>query len=109
MTAVILHNAMLEDRLDPGFWSVAQAAERWREVRGRLLPLTESLDEDSGDTLESLCFVVDVVLSEAAETGSLDEYATALQEIADVLLVETVDPRVQTLVVSEMQKLLLPA
>lgn len=109
MTAVILHNVMLEDNFHPQFWSVAQAADRWRGVRERLLPLTESIDEDSGDTLESLCFLVDTILGEASETGSLDEYSEALQEIADVLLAEAADPRIQVLVVTEMQKLLLPS
>lgn len=105
----LLTNALSEDHLTPGFWNVATAADRWRGVRERLSGIIENIDEDSGDALESLCFIVDECLNDAGGTGKLDEYAAALQEIADVMLSEGVDPSIQALVVGELQKIVLPA
>jgi len=98
-----------EDQLSARFWTVAEAADRWRGIREKLQGLTEAVDEDSGDTLESLCFIVDEVFNNEAVEDTLQEYAIALQEIADVLLVEAANPSVQALIVGELQKIVLPA
>ena len=100
---VLLKNAMSTATPGPAFWSIATAAERWSvNVRPKLLSLVESLDDDSGDTLESLCFVVDEVLRESK--SGLTEYQAALTEISGVLLGCIADPAVQLLVTAEVQK-----
>lgn len=104
----MLRNGLTEDRVAPGFWTVATAAERWPPIRTRLLGLTNAVAEDAADMLEALCFVVDEVLRDAAKSGSLTEYANALDEIAGVLTDAAADASLQTLVISEVQKLVLP-
>lgn len=106
---VLLHNALIEDKLTPGQWTVAEAMDRWREIREKLFKLSDSLDEDSQDLIEQLCFIVDESLHDSVATGSLEGYAEALQEIADVLLPATENLNVQMLIAGELQKLALPS
>lgn len=109
MNQVILKNTYREDLLNQRHWSVESAANRWRQIRDNLYKITESLSEDAGDVLSSLCFIVDESLLDASATGNLSLYADALQEVCDVLLSETADPRVHLLVVTELQKIVLPS
>lgn len=104
---MMLRNVLTEG-VNPGFWTVATAAERWPSIRERLLGLTNAVAEDAADMLEALCFVVDEVLRDASKTGSLTEYAGALDEISAVLTDSAADASLQTLVISEVQKLVLP-
>lgn len=99
---ILLKNAMTTAAPGGAFWNIATAAERWAtNVRPKLLALVERLPDDDGDSIESLCFVVDEVLRDA-KTG-LVEYRAALGEISGVLL-GCADPAVQLLVATEMQK-----
>lgn len=91
----------------PGTWSVLEAAERWRDIRRQLIALEDRLPEDSADRVESLCFMVDELLSDGSKVGSLEDYSVALEEVANVLL-ESQPTLVQTLIVGELQKLALP-
>lgn len=106
---VVLQNGLSEDNLSPAFWTVAEAANRWRGIRERLLGITDVITEDSGDTLESLCFIIDEILTADSFTGSFRDYVEALQEVADVLLGECAEPAVQALILSEIQKVVLPS
>ena len=104
---MMLHDG-LSERLPPGFWSVATAADRWPGIRGRLLKIRSAVDENAANTLEALCFVIDEVLTDAGRTGSLTEYGRALDEVCNVLVASAADATLQTLIVSEVQKLALP-
>lgn len=109
MTTVVLHNVLMEDPLTPGHWTVGVAMDRWHGIREKLYELLSTVDDDTQEMIEQLCFIVDEVLHDSTEVGRLTSYAEALQEISDVLLSETSDLLIQTLIAGELQKLALPS
>jgi len=112
---MLLENLFDDKQWKPSsaLWSVAVAADRWAAIKPKLQNLIDSTaKEETSDVLESLLFIVDESLYEstyAEQSGNLAEYADALQEIADVLLSEIADVSLQTLILSELQKVVLPS